>query len=375
MTFAEDFAFMQEHTNAFALNNKEGAQLLIVPEYQGRVMTSTTGAGNDYSFGWINYELVKSGEFTPHISPFGGEDRFWLGPEGGQFSIFFNKGSNFDLQDWYTPAAIDTVTYDLVNKTFTSARFHKAIEITNYADFTFHLEVDRTIKLLDKQQISQFLKVEIPESVGQVGYLSDNTITNIGEVAWQKQSGLLSIWILGMYKPSTTTTIIIPYLGKKNRLKVNDEYFGRIADDRLVVAEAIYLKADGQSRGKIGLPFDFASEVLGSYDAANKVLTIVAYNKPDTAVAYVNSLWKIQDDPYNGDVINAYNDGSPTPGAEQLGPFYELETSSPALALAPGSSARHVHRTFHLKGDEKTLDKIAKHVLGVGLIGNEHLFN
>jgi hypothetical protein len=28
---------------------------------------------------------------VPHINVFGGEDRFWLGPEGGQFSIFFAK--------------------------------------------------------------------------------------------------------------------------------------------------------------------------------------------------------------------------------------------------------------------------------------------
>ena len=374
MTFAEDFAFMKNHTNAFVLENDEDAKLLLVPEYQGRVMTSTTGAGNDYSFGWINYELVKSGEFSPHISPFGGEDRFWLGPEGGQFSLFFANGASFDLQHWYTPAAIDTVSYDLVNRTSKSAKFQKEIEIINYADFTFHLALDRTIQLLDKQQISQLLKVEIPSSISQVGYSSDNKITNIGELAWQKENGLLSIWILGMYKPSPSATIIIPNQKKESKLKVNDQYFGSISKERLKVADAIYFKADGRSRGKIGLPFDFAPEVMGSYDAANQVLTIVTYNKPDSAVAYVNSLWEMQEKPFSGDVINAYNDGPPEPGADQLGPFYELETSSPALALTPGSSAKHIHTTFHFQGDEKSLDKIAKDVLGIGLIGNEHLF-
>ena len=29
-----------------------------------------------------------------HVNVFGGEDRFWLGPEGGQYSIFFVKGTN-----------------------------------------------------------------------------------------------------------------------------------------------------------------------------------------------------------------------------------------------------------------------------------------
>ena len=58
---------------------------------------------------------------------------------------------------------------------------------------------------------------------------------------------------------------------------------------------------------------------------------------------------------------------SPNPGAKPLGPFYELETSSPAAALAPGKSMEHVHRTFHLQGDEPDLDKIARAVLGVSV--------
>ena len=50
-----------------------------------------------------------------------------------------------------------------------------------------------------------------------------------------------------------------------------------------------------------------------------------------------------------------------------LGPFYELETSSPALALYPNESYTHVHRTIHLQGTEADLDGIAKKVFGVGL--------
>jgi len=64
-------------------------------------------------------------------------------------------------------------------------------------------------------------------------------------------------------------------------------------------------------------------------------------------------------------VINSYNDGPPEPGAKPLGPFYELETSSPAAALAAGESILHTHRTFHLTGDEAALDHVAKALLGV----------
>ena len=37
------------------------------------------------------------------------------------------------------------------------------------------------------------------------------------------------------------------------------------------------------------------------------------------------------------------------------------------LALAPGESYTHVHRTIHLEGDRAALDGVARRVLGVGL--------
>ena len=99
----------------------------------------------------------------------------------------------------------------------------------------------------------------------------------------------------------------------------------------------------------------------------HKTLTIVQYNQPKGATDYVNSMWELQDKPYAGDVINSYNDGPPEPGKKALGPFYELETSSPAAALAPNETLTHIHRTFHFQGKESDLAPIAKAVLGVDL--------
>jgi hypothetical protein len=97
------------------------------------------------------------------------------------------------------------------------------------------------------------------------------------------------------------------------------------------------------------------------------VLTVVQFNVPAGVTDYVNSLWKLQDNPYGGDASNCYNDGPPRPGAKPLGPFYELESSSPAAALAPGKSLSHIHRTMHLSGPESALDGVARATLGVSL--------
>jgi hypothetical protein len=59
-------------------------------------MTSTANGRNEFSYGWINYKLIGSGEKSEHINAYGGEERIWLGPEGGQFSVYFAKGLKQD---------------------------------------------------------------------------------------------------------------------------------------------------------------------------------------------------------------------------------------------------------------------------------------
>jgi hypothetical protein len=164
---------------------------------------------------------------------------------------------------------------------------------------------------------------------------------------------------------------VIPYKqGPEDKLGpiVNDAYFGKVPGDRLRVEPGVlYFKGDGQRRSKIGLSPRRSLGLLGSYDAENEALTIVQFQQPKGALDYVNSMWEVQKEPFAGDAANSYNDGPASPGAAPLGPFYELESSSPALVLKPGLSYTHVHSTYHFQGPLEELDKIAVHVLGVNL--------
>ena len=369
-TFGDDLEFLEKHTDVVVLSDETGdGRVTVLPKMQGRVMTSTAGGLDGFSFGWINRELVASGEFVEHMNVFGGEDRFWLGPEGGQFSIFFENGVPFDLEHWFTPAPIDTEPFELVYKSKDRAIFKKNMQLVNYSGTVFDLRADREVRVLEEDQAVEQLGVKPASKVKMVSFESVNKVTNTGEKAWEKDTGLLSIWILGMFNPSPATTVVIPFkTGPVAKLGpiVNDAYFGKVPPDRLIVKDGvIFFKGDGQYRGKIGFSPLRAESVLGSYDAVNKVLTIVQYNKPRGARDYVNSMWELQDQPYKGDVVNSYNDGPPEPGAEPLGPFYELETSSPAADLQPGETITHIHRTFHLQGPEAKLDPIAQATLGV----------
>jgi hypothetical protein len=373
--FGDDVALLEKHGGVILLSDPAGqSQVAVVPAFQGRVMTSTVEGSEGLSFGWINCDLLRSGANLQHINPYGGEDRFWMGPEGGQYSIFFTKDAPFDLKHWFTPAVLDTKPFDVVSKSRMSATFRQSFNLTNYTGTKFDVAVRREIRLLGATEAWNRLGMEPRLGVKLVAFESVNTITNTGKEAWEKDTGLLSIWILGMFNPSPATTVVIPLRSEKEfdlsplAPPVRDDYFGKVPPERLVVKEnTAYFSADGKCRSKIGLGPKFAKPVLGSYDAANRVLTIVQYTLPPDAKDYVNSLWKIQDDPYAGDVVNSYNDGPPEPGAKPLGPFYELESSSPAAALEPGKSLEHIHRTIHLVGNEKDLDAIAKKMLGVSL--------
>ena len=73
------------------------------------------------------------------MNAFGGEDRLWLGPEGGQFSIFFEKGDPFDLAHWYTPAAVDTEPYPVTSRETDRVTFEKKMRLTNRAGTVFDL--------------------------------------------------------------------------------------------------------------------------------------------------------------------------------------------------------------------------------------------
>ena len=377
--FADDVAFMKNHTPILVLKDGDAA-VAVAPDYQGRVMTSTYDRKAGPSFGWINRPVIEKGimseeeakgKLEAHIYVFGGEERFWLGPEGGQYALYFKPGDKFEFSDWKTPAVIDTEPFSVVSKSKDSATFEHSAKLINFSGAKFDIGIERTVKLLDKADASDLLGVELGKGLRMVGYETDNRITNTGDNEWKPETGLLSIWMLGMYNPAPETTVVIPFKeGSDKDLgpRVNDTYFGAIPEEYLrIEKQRLFFKGDGTRRGKIGISPKRSLGIAGSYDADGQVLNIVTYNVQEAPNGFVNSMWELQKEPYAGDVINSYNDGSPEPGVDPLGPFYELETSSPAAALKPGETMQHIQRTFHIQGSEEELDPLAQKLLGAKL--------
>jgi hypothetical protein len=368
-TYGYDLNFLKKHKIEITeLSDARGkARLVISQALQGRVMTSSANGESGKSFGWINYKLINSGKVSPQFNPYGGEERFWLGPEGGPFSIYFSEDKEQVFGNWKVPSVIDTEPFEVKSQTQNKIEFVKTAVFKNASGTEFKLLVNRKILLLNADTLESLFKVKIPSSLQTVAYQSENSITNRGEKPWTKNGGLLSVWMLSMFNPSPSITVFIPYRQENNGTVVNDDYFGKVPADRLKTENGvIYFKIDGKLRSKIGIPPERATGLCGSYDSEQKVLTLLWSSLPEKAQPYVNSKWGKQDDPFKGDAVNSYNDG-PVADGSIMGPFYEIETSSPAAELKPGETLTHVQRIVHLQGEEAELSVIVKNLFNLDL--------
>lgn len=378
MSYCEAKEFLTRYTQVVELTNGKGAHVAVCPQWQGRVMTSTCAGLEGPSFGYIHRQFIEQGKPNPHFSNYGAEERMWLSPEGGPFSLWFKPGAPQNLDYWFTPLALNEGGWECRVEGPDRLRMTCAMLLSNASAAQFHLTITRDVRLLDQAEFDRLFGARAARFVSQsgvrmVGYETANTITNQGP-AMSKEKGLVSIWILGMMNASPATVIIVPYrAGSEADLGpvVKSDYFGPIPPERLkVTPEAILFAGDSHFRSKIGTSQRRAKNVLGSIDYQGNVLTLVHFSMPDdpTQHDYMNNMWQLpQPHPYVGDVVNSYNDGPPAPGKPGLGAFYEIESLSPARALPNGGSLTHHHRTIHIHAPLPVLAQLAREVLNVDL--------
>jgi hypothetical protein len=368
-SFATDVEFLKERAPLVVLTAAHGGRIAVSPAYQARVMTSAVSATGK-SLGWVNRAQIGSGQTGTPFDNYGGEDRFWLGPEGGQFSVFFAPGAPFELPYWQTPSGFQEGSWEIAAQGDSFVSFQRSFSVKNASGNDFDVAVNRRVELLDAAGVSQALGVALPAQLDWVAFQSDNQLRNAGTGAWSEQTGLLSIWSLGMFVPADDTWVIAPFERSGQGPIVSSDYFGALPSERLRVDEAhgvVTFLADGKYRSKIGLSQSRSRPLAASYTRSEKRLTIVRYSVAEAPRPYVNSRWETQAEPFAGDLFNSYSHGTLEVGQLADVRFYELESSSPGALLEPGQTLSHQHQTFHFLGEEAALDVIATRVLGVSL--------
>jgi hypothetical protein len=370
-TFGYDLQYLtRKDDGLIVLTGEEGKQQIIVsPKYQSKVFTSTATGLSGNSLGFINYKFFDAGVIDKHMNGYGGENRFWLGPEGGMYSVYFESGKEQIFDNWHTPKPIDIEPWDIVSSDRQNVVLKKEIQVENYLGTVMKLNVDRKIGLIETNEACRMLGLENNSGFDLVAYTTDNVITNLNDFEWTKETGTICIWVLDMFNPAPRAVTIVPFneggeteLGKI----VTSDYFGEIPADRLKMkGNNIFLKTDGLYRSKLGLNGKRTNGIAANYDPDSKRLTITTFEVDKDAV-YLNQEWNPEKNPLIGDAMNAYNDG-PLADGSMMGPFLELESVSPAAFLKPRDSLGHKHTVYHFIGEEADLSPITKKLLGVSI--------
>jgi hypothetical protein len=377
-TFGYDLNYLSEKDSIIVLSSlDEQAQVIVSPKYQAKVFTSSAAGLEGKSLGFVNYKALDSEVIDEHMNGYGGENRFWLGPEGGKYSIYFQPAAEQVYANWHTPAPIDTEPWEIVEADRQNVSLTKEMEVVNYTGTCLKLQVNRSISLIETAGIQSGLGVEVKPEVKAVAYSTENVITNRNDFEWTKETGTICIWMLDMFIPAPRAVTIIPY-NEGNESKfgkiVTSDYFGEIPSDRLKIKNGvIYLKTDGKFRSKLGLNVKRTKAIAGNYDPDARRLTVVTYDVDKNAV-YLNQEWNPGKDALTGDAMNAYNDG-PLEDGTVMGPFLELESVSPAAFLQPAGSLSHKHSVYHFIGEETSLNPIAEKLLGISINEITKMFN
>ncbi|MCE2792374.1 MAG: DUF6786 family protein [Planctomycetota bacterium] len=384
--FTADLQFLRRHTEVVLLEGDGGERVAVTPRWQGKTMTSAVGRDDSPGFGWLNHDFIASGRVDHQANLHGGEDRFWIGPEGGQFAFYFEPGRPYDFRFWRCPELIDRQSFEVLEQTSKAIRLATEGRLRNHRGAEFEMRLEREVKILERPLIRNWLKELLPthdlaEAVEAVGHESRNQLGNVGERDWLPETGLPCIWNLGMFRPTPRTVMLLPFAPAADagqRSAVNCDYFGPLSDQRLRIDSerglALFV-GDGQYRSKLGVGFQRARNLLGSWTPEEQRLTLVQFNLPrEVSQGYCCNLWQEQTEPLSGDVVNVYNDG-PNESGGILGPFYELETLSPALALRPGQKYEHRHCTLHFLAPREHLEGVASGLFGISLKAVEQAFS
>lgn len=376
-TFGYDLAYLGAKDSLVVLADEGGkAQVIISPGYQAKVFTSTVDGRQGTSLGYLNYAALEAEEVNGHMNGYGGENRFWIGPEGGQYSVFFQPGTEQVYDHWHTPRAIDVEPWQVVSSDKRSVRLAKEMQVENYRGTLLRLAIDREIRLLSPEDIRRIWAIEPVDRVRTVAYATCNSIRNLNDFAWTEQTGTICMWILDMFPVASEALTIVPFVEgpetQSGKIATTD-YFGEIPPDRIRIEDGVlYLKTDGKYRSKLGMNPKRTKAVAANYNPDLKCLTVTTFDVDPDAV-YLNQEWNPAKDPLVGDAMDAYNDG-PLEDGSIMGPFLEVESASPAAFLKPNERQVHNHHVFHFVGEERALDTVSRSVLGVSLLKIKHIF-
>ncbi len=356
------FVFLFSATKCYEFESGSGV-FVVAPELQGRVMTSAVGRESE-SLGFVNRAAISAPDPEGAFANYGGSERFWIGPESGPYALFFAPGAEHSRDNWRVPAGLNAGRFEVVGFDQKRIRMERVVELENIAGGKFRMRVTRELDVPFEAEVRAALGGELPGGEW-TAFRSRTTVANAGNNTWSRATGLPCIWIVGMFLPGDEAWAIAPFrkdgADPDGGPAVRSDYFGAVPDDRFRMGSNFALfRADAAEVGKIGVLRDRAVNRIASWNPETRIFTLITFSPLDRNAPYLSEHWGTElPDPYYGDVVNSYNHGGPET-------FFELESSSPALALAPGAAHTHGCLTVHARlEDDAALARVLRSALDV----------
>ncbi|MDR2757144.1 MAG: hypothetical protein LBC20_15715 [Planctomycetaceae bacterium] len=337
MSYRDAVNYLGSKTRILELCNQIGGRIVICPDWNGNVMTSTCDGIDGNSFGLINVNAIDAGKTDWFYNSYGGEDQLIFFPESGMF-------------------VIDSMPQHPV------VRMRRSVKLNtvhgNHAEF----DLIRTVRLLERYEVHETFGNAAAISLDQmdvsfVGFVTANSIVNsaVRSPSWAHP---ISIQIRGMFNSGQSTVAIVPFQPAEepeSEASIGTDFFGSSPHGRLrFLPSAVLLRADGKYRCQVTVPRKRAKPFLGTLDFREGTLTLVTFDMLEL--------------PYSDELeqeVRAYNHGPTFLGETEFAPFYEFNIFSLISELPHGETRTFHQYTLHINADNQTLTYLVQEVLGV----------
>jgi hypothetical protein len=337
VSYRDAINYLGSKTRILELCNQIGGRIVICPDWNGNVMTSTCNGIDGNSFGLINVNAIDAGKTDWFYNSYGGEDQLIFFPESGVF-------------------VIDSMPQHPVVRMRRSVRLNTVHG--NHAEF----DLIRTVRLLERYEIFETFGNAAAISLDQmdvsfVGFETANSIVNsaVRSPSW---SYPVSVQIRGMFNSGQSAVAIIPFQSAEepeSELPIDTNFFGFSPHGRLrFLPSTALLRTDGKYRCQVTVPRERAKPFLGALDFREGMLTLVTFDMLELPY------WDESEQK-----VRVYNHGPAFPGETDFAQFYEFNIFSQIYELPHGETRTFHQYTLHINADNRTLTYLVHEVFGV----------
>ena len=131
-------------------------------------MTSTCAERPARASAFSTASYIEAGKPDPRFNNYGAEERMWLCPEGGPFSLWFKPGAKQVMKNWYTPPALNEGAWKVVSRQDAAeVRMTAHMKFQNASGTDFNIDVIREVRLLGAEDFRQLFGATAATTVAQ----------------------------------------------------------------------------------------------------------------------------------------------------------------------------------------------------------------